>query len=516
VSLTTPTEGSTFTAPTNIVLQANATSTSGTIAKVDFYAGSVLIGTATLAPYQITWKPVTGSYSLSAKATDNAGVWTRSSKVNISVAGPPAVATFVTVDSTTQGNWKGAYGKDGYLIVGDATSLPTYVGLTAQSQGIYTWTSTTSELRALQKAASSDRLAAAWYSGNFTINLNFVDGETHGVTMYVLDWDSTVRSETIQILDGTSGTVLDTRTVTGFNGGQYWVWNLRGQVTIRVTVIGGPNAVVSGLFFGGAGNVPPSVTMTSPVEGATFAAPASIPLAASASSPAGSISSVGFYSGSTLLGTVTTPPYQATWSSVPAGVYTFGAVATDNTGTSTTSVPVHVTVTSSSPTASATFRRVDSTTQGNWKGVYGADGYMLVNGGSNLPSYGTVSQQGAGSYTWTTSTADVRALQAAVGTNRFVAAWYGSTFTIDLNLTDNLSHRIGLYVLDWDSTTRAEKIDILDAANGTPLDTRTATAFNGGQYLVWTIKGHVTIRLTLTGGANALVNALFFDPSTAP
>jgi len=43
--------------------------------------------------------------------------------------------------------------------------------------------------------------------------------------------------------------VLDTRTLTGFHGGQYAVWTLSGHVTLRVTRTGGNNAVISGVLF---------------------------------------------------------------------------------------------------------------------------------------------------------------------------------------------------------------------------------------------------------------------------
>jgi len=61
--------------------------------------------------------------------------------------------------------------------------------------------------------------------------------------------------------------------------------------------------------------------LTSPVEGATFPAPASLTLAASASDTYGTVTQVAFYAGATLLGTDTTAPYSVSWSDVPAGNY---------------------------------------------------------------------------------------------------------------------------------------------------------------------------------------------------
>jgi RHS repeat-associated protein len=94
-----------------------------------------------------------------------------------------------------------------------------------------------------------------------------------------------------------------------------------------------------------APNVPPSVSLTSPTGGATFNAPASITLTATASDSDGTITKVEFFHGGTnLIATVTTPPYSVLWSSVPQAAYTLTAVATDNQLASTTSSPVNVSV----------------------------------------------------------------------------------------------------------------------------------------------------------------------------
>jgi regulation of enolase protein 1 (concanavalin A-like superfamily) len=92
-------------------------------------------------------------------------------------------------------------------------------------------------------------------------------------------------------------------------------------------------------------NQKPTVGLSSPSSGATFAAPATIAIAASAADPDGTVARVEFYSGSTLLGTDTTSPYSFSWANVAAGSYTLKAIAYDNTGASTTSATVSVTVT---------------------------------------------------------------------------------------------------------------------------------------------------------------------------
>src|SRR6185436_15891053 len=92
-------------------------------------------------------------------------------------------------------------------------------------------------------------------------------------------------------------------------------------------------------------NVPPTVSLTSPTSGATFTAPASITLTATAADSDGTIQKVDFFHGGTnLIATVTTPPYTFSWTGVAQGSYTLTAVATDNLNAATTSAPVNITV----------------------------------------------------------------------------------------------------------------------------------------------------------------------------
>ena len=91
-------------------------------------------------------------------------------------------------------------------------------------------------------------------------------------------------------------------------------------------------------------NAPPTVTLTSPANGAVFTAPANISLKASASDSDGSIAKVEFFANGTLVGTDTSSPYSLTWGSVPAGNYSITAKATDNNGAQTISAAASITV----------------------------------------------------------------------------------------------------------------------------------------------------------------------------
>ncbi len=97
VSLTAPTPGQTFTAPAGIALSANAAAqTSGaTIARVEFFQGTVKVGEAVASPYAATWSNVpAGTYSLTARATDSNGLSSTSSPaVSVTVGTQPAEQT---------------------------------------------------------------------------------------------------------------------------------------------------------------------------------------------------------------------------------------------------------------------------------------------------------------------------------------------------------------------------------------------------------------------------------------
>jgi len=94
----------------------------------------------------------------------------------------------------------------------------------------------------------------------------------------------------------------------------------------------------------GAGNAAPTVSLTSPANGATFPPPATIVLTADAQDADGTVAQVEFFQGAVLVATDTTAPFTFTLTNVAAGSYTFTARATDNVGAQTTSAAVNIAV----------------------------------------------------------------------------------------------------------------------------------------------------------------------------
>ncbi len=88
VSITNPANNATFTAGSNIAIEASASATGATIAQVEFLNGDASLGVATNAPYSVTVTLAPGQHTLTARATDSAGATAVSGAVVVTVTEP--------------------------------------------------------------------------------------------------------------------------------------------------------------------------------------------------------------------------------------------------------------------------------------------------------------------------------------------------------------------------------------------------------------------------------------------
>src|SRR5262249_22175375 len=159
-----------------------------------------------------------------------------------------------------------------------------------------------------------------------------------------------VRDFTVQYWTGTAWQTVPGGDVTG----NTFVWRqfLFAPITtsrIRVNVTNGLASYsrlveVEAYTAAPGANTPPSVKLTSPTNGDTFATPSTVTLAATASDVEGTVSQVDFYANGALIGTDTTSPYTVTWNANVPGNYALTAVATDDLGARNTSNPVNITM----------------------------------------------------------------------------------------------------------------------------------------------------------------------------
>lgn len=197
-----------------------------------------------------------GNATLKAKAFKDGLAESVTATANFSstaVLSGDAQARFLGADNLTRGNWRGAYGSEGFNVIGDNSGppiYPAYAQITPNRAARYIWSDSTVDARAPLKAYSSDRVAACWYADDaLSLDVNFTDNRPHRLTLYFLDWDTHARRQTVELFDATTGKLLNSQAVFGFNAGMYFSWEIKGRVLVRLSHAAGNNAVLMGLFL---------------------------------------------------------------------------------------------------------------------------------------------------------------------------------------------------------------------------------------------------------------------------
>jgi beta-glucanase (GH16 family) len=288
VSITSPTNNSTFLPASTIVINATAADADGTVSQVDFYNGATLLGTDNTAPYSFPWTNVAaGNYVITAKATDNSAAVTTSSAVNINV-----VATSVDgyCGTVANGDYQYKVATVGTTVTFTFHPLAPIVGCNLaliyirEGAGGYAGTAMT--------AVGSDFIYTKTIANNTPLSIYFT-------------------YNTPPVGERNSSATPHSYTV-------------------------GANCT---------GGTPPTVSITSPTNNATYLEPvALINVAATAADADGTIAKVEFYNGTTLMQTKTSAPYSFDLTNVAAGNYYISAKATDNDGLFTLSSIIKVVV----------------------------------------------------------------------------------------------------------------------------------------------------------------------------
>jgi aryl-phospho-beta-D-glucosidase BglC (GH1 family) len=371
VSITSPTDSSSYTTPTAITITADASDVDGTIAKVDFYNGASLLGTSITAPYSFIWNnPIAGSYLVTAKATDNNGGVATSYPVSISVITIPDVLPTVVLTAPTitdqyiapasititanAGDVDGTIASvqfyQGLKLIGTSTTEPYSIVWNNVAAGNYVVTAQAIDNvggitisspvivnvspapNVLPTVSITSPLSNAQFTNLTPITLTATAGDVDGTIASVQFYhDSTLIATTTTAPYSTIWKNVAAGTYTIIAKATDNVGGVTISAPVLVTVVQVPNVL-------------PTVKITAPVASAQFIAPASITLSANAADVDGSIASVQFYNDSTLIATTTAVPYTTIWKNVTPGTYTITAKATDNVGGVMISSPVSVTV----------------------------------------------------------------------------------------------------------------------------------------------------------------------------
>ena len=187
-------------------------------------------------------------------------------------------------------------------------------------------------------------------------------------------------------------------------------------------------------------------------------------------------------------------------------------------------------------TYAAKFVKLDSTTSGNWGGVYGKDGYVLCNyngGGvdkTNLPSYissisyfrafgGSAKNENRlapDPVLWASSTNDTRAASADSmnGEMRNAACVSNGdqTMTLTIGVKAEHDYQVALYFVDWDKQGRREAVEMMDATTlKLVAPVKIVDSFAGGKYLVFTYNKSAKFRFNKVRGETVTLSGIFFD-----
>jgi hypothetical protein len=149
ITLATPTVSG--AAPATVSLSATATDADGNIASVVFYNGSTVLANVTSAPYTYSWANVAaGTYTITAKATDNSGTAITSGAATVTVnaasgnAAPAVTLATPTVSGTAPATVSlsaTATDTDGTISKVEFLNGTTVLATITASPYTYSWTS---------------------------------------------------------------------------------------------------------------------------------------------------------------------------------------------------------------------------------------------------------------------------------------------------------------------------------------------------------------------------------------
>jgi hypothetical protein len=522
VTITNPLDFTSFTLPTNVLINATASDLDGSISNVAFYAGSTKLGEVTNSPYQFVWtNPPAGEHLLTAKATDNNGATTTSSSVDIFVTQPGGYLAVsattasepVDLDAAGPADWAhwgllteasfnhkrgvvsqisnfSVIGNDPHYAYADnpityswadgtpilaATNTPTGVYVIGRRNGFALQAPagvTTNTLKLYVGAfAARGRLLA--YLNDFSapaISDFSVDNPGNGPgTLY-----------TIRYASASAAKLLRLRFI-----GDTMYNNSVGNVTLQAAALD-------------TGNFPPSAFITNPANGFTLQWPGPVTIHAQAGDSDGTVTNLEFFRDGVKLGQTPTPPYSMVWTNPTIGIHSLVVRATDNRGLSFSSRAAEVfltpgggslIVTSAFPSAQVDLPAEGFVDWAHW-GLARANSFdhkseatVRISNANRILAGGQINRydDNYSGYSWTNGTPTPEALGTKTG-----IYLNGVSNGFELNAPADLSRRrLRVYVGLYGARARFEAF-LTDSSAKPFVDTSVYNVY-GNQYRVYTI-----------------------------
>jgi hypothetical protein len=367
VSLTNPGNNAQFTAGAVINITAVATDPNGTVTRVEFFDGTTKLGEDATSPYTFAWNnAASGSHTITARATDNGNLVTNSSPVTITVGPantPPtvsltnprnnaqfaggAVINITAAATDANGTITRVEFFDGTTKLGEDVTSPYAFAWNNAPAGSHTITARATDNGNLVTTSSPVIITVGTSNAPPTValtsptnNAQFISGTAVNMTANAADANGTVTK--VEFFAGTTKLGEDISSPYTFT------WNNAANgthvLTARATDNGGLITTSAPVSIAVNPNNAPVVSITAPLNNATFMGGNAITITATATDVNGSVIRVEFYNGTTKLGEDLTSPYSFIWTNVPVGSHSLSAKATDNLGVVGTSNTVTISV----------------------------------------------------------------------------------------------------------------------------------------------------------------------------
>ncbi len=372
VLVTNPISSAVFPWSSNIVIGALASAIGTNVSLVEFYANGNKLGEDNSNPYSLTWSNATaGVHQLTARVTDARAIMATSTVVTIIVSNIPPVANINTPTNGAAFPWS-----SNIVIAASASATGTNVALVeffANGNQIgqdntnpygLSWSNAAAGMYQLTVKATDARNIAAT-SAIITVTVTNVPptvgitAPTNGATF---PWSSNISIAAVAFANGTNVALVeflgDGNLLGQDNSSPYsFIWSNATagvhQLIARATDARGIVAT-SAVVAITVTNVPPLVSISSPINGAAFPWSSNVVMAASASATGTNVALVEFFANGSKVGEDVTAPFSFTWSNASAGVHQLTAKVTDARNVMTTSAVVTITVTNVSPTVGVT------------------------------------------------------------------------------------------------------------------------------------------------------------------
>jgi hypothetical protein len=351
-------------APATVTFTATPANMTGTVSKVEFYDGTTLLNTDTASPYAFTATSVaagTRSYTAKVYVSNNATAVATSAaqsvRINalpsvtltaacVSPCSAPATVNLTATPTDSDGTVAKVEFYDGATLLGSKTASPWTFAHTSVASGAHSYAAkvfdnknaaVTSAAQAISVISACTTPVIAWqppvsmgviHTGSYTV----VEKDVPlSVSAAAQNGCPTVTK--VEMYSGT--TLLGEAAANGSIYSYLWAAKPYGIYLIKARVYTGASFTDTSATNIKVNRSP--LALGDSVTAATYA-PATVALTARASDADGTITSVEFLHGTTLIGngSLSNEKYTTTWSNVPTGLHTLSVRVTDNNGAQTT------------------------------------------------------------------------------------------------------------------------------------------------------------------------------------